>query len=170
MYRFGRKSMGVIDTLHPSYRPPLMDIIKIVDITMIEGARIKERQNMLLTTGATTVEWPDSSHNLLKPEHKSFGFDAMPYTPGFPGGVDWRTSDELWAAIKRGDTKEAQAILENIRRIRQTAGIVIGVFHVHGIPLINGADWNGDGWFKDHGFTDSPHYQHKDWRRLRNEL
>ena len=170
MYSYGRRSMQVIETLHPSYRPPLMDVIKIVDITMLEGLRIAARQNMLFESSATTVKYPDSAHNALKEGDPVFAFDAMPYTPGMPGGVDWRSDKELWAAIKRRDSKEAAEILENIKRIRNAAGIIIGVFHVHGIPLINGADWNGDNQFNDHRFSDSPHNQHREWRRLRNEL
>ena len=170
MYRYGKRSIGVIETLHPSLRPPLMDVIKIVDYTLLDGRRLEARQNHMVDIGASTVKFPASAHNPLKPTDLVFAFDGMPYTPGFPGGVDWRTGKELWAAIERGDNKEAQEILENIRRIRHTAGIVIGVFHAHGIPLINGADWDGDNQFNDHRFSDSPHYQHREWRRLRNEL
>jgi len=170
MYNFGKRSMQVIETLHPSFRPPLMDVIKVVDITMLEGLRPSVRQNLLKEMGATTVEYPDSAHNALKEGDPVYAFDGMPYTKGMPGGIDWRSGKELWAAIKRGNSKEAQEILENIKRIRHTAGIIIGVFYAHGIPLVNGADWDGDNQFNDHGFIDSPHYQHREWRKLRNEL
>jgi len=170
MFKYGRKSMLVIETLHPSFRPPLMDVIKIVDITLIEGRRLEARQAHLKQIGATTVDYPDSAHNPLRPTDLVFAFDAMPYTPGFQGGVDWRTGKELFEAIGRGDQAEAQAILENIRRIRHTAGIIIGVFHAHGMPLVNGADWDRDNKFNDHKFSDSPHYQHANWRALRNGI
>lgn len=170
MFKYGHKSMAVMDTLHPSYRPPLMDVIKIVDITLIEGARDEARQKRLYDEKRTTVLFPNSAHNILRPLDPSFAFDAMPYTPGFPGGIDWRTAPELWAAINRGEEKEAKAILENIRRIRHTAGIILGIFHAHGIPLVNGADWDRDNKFDDHKFSDSPHYQHANWRALRNGL
>jgi hypothetical protein len=170
MYKYGRKSMRVMETLHPSFRPPLMDVIKIVDYTLLEGRRLEDRQNHMVDIGTSTVKFPGSAHNPLNPDDHVYAFDGMPYTPGFPGGVDWRTGPELWAAIERGDDKEAKEILENIRRIRHTAGIVIGVFHAHGIPLINGADWDRDNWFKDHKFKDSPHNQHANWRALRNGL
>lgn len=170
MYRYGRNSMNAIKTLHPSFVPPLMDVIKIVDISISCGARGEIEQDEKFSSGVSTVKFPDSAHNPLAEDDKVFAFDGMPYTRGIPGGIDWRTQKELFKAIDRGNFTEAYEILENIRRIRHTAGIIIGVFHVHGIPLINGADWDGDNQFNDHKFTDSPHYQHKNWKKLREAL
>jgi hypothetical protein len=169
-YRYGRKSLAVKATLHPMFHAPLDDIIKIVDITLTTGARDEPKQNEKFNSGASQVRFPGSAHNILKPGDPSFAFDGMPYTAGIPGGIDWRTGKELFKAINKGDFTEAYAILENIKRIRHTAGIIIGVFHAHGIPLINGADWDGDNKFNDQKFIDSPHYQHKNWRALRDEL
>lgn len=170
MYRYGRNSMNNIKTLHPTFVQPLMDVIKIVDISVSCGARGELEQDEKFVSGASTVKFPDSAHNPLSEGDKVFAFDAMPYTRGIPGGIDWRTAPELFKAMERGDLDEAKDILENIRRIRHTAGIIIGVFHAHGIPIINGADWDGDNKFNDQKFIDSPHYQAKNWRALRNEL
>jgi len=170
MYKYSDSSLLVVSELDPSYEAPLMEVIKRVDIKLLEGRRIEDRQNMLFDEGRTTVKYPDSAHNPLKDSDRVFAFDAMPYYPEKPHGVDWRGTKELWAAVERGDMKEAAEILENIKRMRHCAGVIIGVFHAHGIPLVNGADWDGDNRFDDHNFVDSPHYQHMYWKRLRQEL
>ena len=169
-YKFGRRSLEVRDQLHPMFHAPLDDVIEIVDITLIAGARDEAEQDAKFNSGASQVRFPDSAHNILKRADPAFAFDGMPYTAGYPGGIDWRTGKELFKAIDRGNFTEAKEILENIKRIRHTAGIIIGVFHAHGIPIINGADWDGDNKFNDQVFVDSPHYQHKNWRALRDEL
>jgi len=160
----------MIGELHPMFHDPLMEIIKIIDIKILEARRQEVRQNKLFDEGRTTVMFPDSAHNPLIDAQVVFAFDAMPYYPEIPDGIDWRSDKELFEAIKRGDEREAREIIENIRRMRNCAGIIRGVFHAHGIPLINGRDWNADNRFNDHRFNDSPHYQHRDWRKLRNEL
>lgn len=170
MYKYGRRSLEIIDELHPMFWAPLMDVIKIVDITLTNAARGEAEQNEKFKSGASQVKFPNSAHNPLKPADPVFAFDAMPYTKGIPGGIDWRTGKEIYAAINKSNYADVADILENIRRIRHTAGIIIGVFHAHGIPLINGADWDGDNKFNDQKFTDSPHYQHKYWKNLREAL
>ena len=170
MARFGRRSLFVKSTLHPMLHAPLDEAIQIVDFSLLEGARFEDKQNLLFSQGNSTVEFPESAHNPLKEDDLVFAFDAMPYTKDYPGGIDWRTDEALYDAVTRNDVKEIAAILENIKRIRHTAGVIIGVFAAHDIPLINGSDWDGDNRFNDHTFSDSPHYQHRDWRELRNEL
>lgn len=170
MYSFGRRSLEIISELHSMFHKPLFEVIKVIDIKMLEAKRIGVRQNLLFESGASTVEFPNSAHNPLEDDHPVFAFDAMPYYPEIPGGIDWRSDKELLAAIKRGNIEEAQGIVENIRRMRHAAGIIIGVFHAHGIPIVNGRDWNKDNRFNDHKFNDSPHYQHLHWRKSRNEI
>ena len=170
MYSYGRRSRAVRDSLHPMFHEPLNEIITIVNISLLEGSRLEGKQNLYFEQGRTKVEFPDSAHNPLKLDDPVFAFDAWLYNPDYPGNYDWRSDKELYEAIKRNDEKEVMEILENIKRIRNTAGIIIGVFAAHDIPLINGADWDGDNKFNDQGFVDSPHYQHRDWRELRNGL
>lgn len=169
MYSYGRRSQQVLDEVHPTFRPPLMDIIKILDISLLKGMRPQGEQQAAFESRNSTVPYPNSGHNVLYVNQPVWAFDAMPYQSDKPGGIDWSSSKELFAAIKRGDMKEAGEVIENIKRIRHTAGVIIGVFHAHGIPLVNGADWDGDNKFNDHNFVDSPHYQHRDWKKLRHE-
>ena len=168
MYRYGRRSLAVIEQLPPEYKAPLMDVIKIVDISLLEAIRLKDKQNAAVSAGASTVLWPNSAHNILYEGQKARGFDAMPWYADKPGGIDWRTDKEFVEAISRRDMDEAKEILENIKRIHYTTGVVRGVFRAHGIILINGNDWDGDNEFDDHNFTDSPHYQEITWKKKRH--
>ena len=161
--------MQVVDELHPTFRPPLMDVIKIVNISLLKGMRPQQEQMEAFEDGASTVPYPNSGHNVLYEGQPVWAFDAMPYYADKPGGIDWRTQKELLKAMQAGRFSNASEILENIKRIRHTAGVIIGVFHAHGIPLVNGADWDADNKFNDHTFVDSPHYQHRDWKKLRHE-
>ena len=169
MYSYGKRSMQVVGEVHPSYRAPLLDIIKIVDISLLKGIRPQGEQKEVFNSGASTVDYPNSGHNILYPEQKVWAFDAMPYYSDKPGGIDWRTSKELYAALRVGRLSEANEILENIKRIHYAVGVIKGVFHAYGIPLINGNDWDGDNKFNDHTFVDSPHFQHRDWKKIRHE-
>lgn len=169
-FRYGRKSLAVRATLHPMFHAPLDSAIEITDITLITGARHEPEQNEKFASGASQVRFPEGAHNPLKPDDPVFAFDAMPYTKGYPGGIDWRTGKELFKALDKGHYTDVHEILENIRRIRYTIGIIIGVFYAHGIPLINGGNWDGDVKFNDQRFIDLPHYQHRNWRELRNGL
>ena len=169
MYSYGRRSQQVLDEVHPTFRPPLLSVIKILDISLLKGMRPQDEQQDAVQSGASTVFWPNSAHNVLYENQPVWGFDAWLYQSDKPGGIDWRSSKELFEAIKRGDMKEAEEVIENIKRIRHTAGVIIGEFHAHGIPLVNGSDWNADNKFNDHNFIDSPHYQHMYWKKLRQE-
>lgn len=169
MYSYGRRSQAVLDELDPAFRPPLMDVIKIVNISLLEGMRPEDEQNAKVEAGASKVIWPNSAHNVLYKSQKVRGFDAMPWYADKPGGIDWRTDKELAEAIARQDAEAFKDILENIKRIHYTTGIVRGVFRAHGIILINGNDWDGDNEFDDHSFSDSPHYQVINWKALRHE-
>ena len=173
MFNFGRRSLAVREGLHPMFHAPLDEVIKIIDFSLLESVRLEGKQNLYFKQGRTTVEYPESAHNPIiideaMPIPKVFAFDAMPYYPEIEDGVDWRGTKEFWIALARGHAEEAESILENIKRMRHLSGIIIGTFNAHGIPLINGADWDADNRFNDHRFVDSPHYQHRDWRDLRN--
>jgi len=167
-FSFGRRSKEAIDTLQPPLQKVLYRAIEIVDITVLKGRREKEEQDAKFESGASQVKYPDSAHNVLVPTYKAWGFDAMPYTPGIPGGVDWRTDKEMFEALKAGDMREALEILENIKRIKMVSGIILGIAYEQGIRLVNGSDWDGDLNFMEHSLKDSPHYQPINWKELRN--
>ena len=48
MYKFGKKSKERLRGVHPKLVNVLNELIKIMDVTIIEGLRSEERQNELL--------------------------------------------------------------------------------------------------------------------------
>ena len=167
-FNYGQRSKSFIETLQPPLQKVLYRAIEIIDITILCGRRDKGEQDSAFERKVSGVRWPDSAHNVLVPTDKAWGFDAMPYTPGVPGGVDWRTDKEMFAALKAGNMREALEILENIKRIKMVSGLILGIAYEQGIRLVNGSDWDGDLNFMEHTLKDSPHYQPINWKGLRD--
>ena len=57
MYKFGRKSKERLKGVDHRLISVLDELIKIMDVTIIEGLRSKERQEKLLKQGATKVKY-----------------------------------------------------------------------------------------------------------------
>ena len=79
MYRFGKRSKQRMEGLDPRLRGVLDELIKIMDVTIIEGLRTPERQEELLKKGATKTKY--SKHILGK------AVDLAPYP------IDWDDRD-----------------------------------------------------------------------------
>lgn len=105
--------------------------IDIIDFTVLEGRRSKERQNRLYEQGKSKVQWPDSKHNVEDPDDLSKAFDLAPYP------IDWDHKDEF---ILLG-------------------GVMITLAHEMGVPLRWGGDWDGDNDLYDQSFDDLVHFE-----------
>ena len=57
MYRFGKRSKERLKGVDVRLINVLNELIKIMDVTIIEGLRTKERQEELLKKGATKVKY-----------------------------------------------------------------------------------------------------------------
>ena len=79
MYRFGKRSRERLKGVKPELINVLNQLIKIMDVTIIEGVRSKERQAKLLKQGATKVKY--SKHMEGK------AVDLAPYP------IDWDNRD-----------------------------------------------------------------------------
>jgi peptidoglycan L-alanyl-D-glutamate endopeptidase CwlK len=79
MYRFGRKSKERLKGVDHRLIKVLDELIKIMDVTVIEGLRSEERQKELLEKGATKVKY--SRHMEGK------AVDLAPYP------IDWENRD-----------------------------------------------------------------------------
>ena len=75
MYRFGKRSKERLKGVDVRLINVLNELIKIMDVTIIEGLRTKERQEELLKKGTTKVKY--SKHMEGK------AVDLAPYT------IDW---------------------------------------------------------------------------------
>ena len=56
-YRFGKRSRERLEGVNVKLVNVLNELIKIMDVTIIEGVRSKERQAELLEKGATKVKY-----------------------------------------------------------------------------------------------------------------
>ena len=56
MPHFGKRSKRRLKGIHPKLVSVLNELVKIMDVTVIEGIRSKERQLELLEKGATKLK------------------------------------------------------------------------------------------------------------------
>ena len=81
MYKFGKKSKERLRGVHPKLVNVLNELIKIMDVTIIEGLRSEERQKELLEQGKTKTKF--SKHI------KGKAVDLAPYT------IDWEDRERF---------------------------------------------------------------------------
>jgi peptidoglycan L-alanyl-D-glutamate endopeptidase CwlK len=161
MFKYSKKSLECLETCHPDIQLIFNEAIKYMDITIIEGARDRERQDMLYSKNKSRLEWPRSAHNVSEPDIYSMAVDAAPYNHKI-GNIDWRTDSALYDALKYNDVITAREIIENIKRWKVFIGFILGIAAAKNISMINGSDWNYNFKFDDHLFIDSPHFQLKE--------
>ncbi len=129
MPSFGKESRTALDTCDPRLQKIAEKAIEIMDFSVLEGHRTKERQDELYNENPpkTKVQWPNSKHNTIP----SRAFDIAPYP------IDWK----------------------DIRRFYILAGVIRAVAHELGIKLRWGGDWDSDDDLKDQTFNDLPHFE-----------
>ena len=79
MFKFGKRSKQRLKGVDAKLVNVLNELIKIMDVTVIEGLRSEERQKELLAKGATKVKY--SKHMEGK------AVDIAPYP------IDWKNRD-----------------------------------------------------------------------------
>tara|TARA_R100000329_G_C7595457_1_gene211166 strand:- start:841 stop:1218 length:378 start_codon:yes stop_codon:yes gene_type:complete len=94
MYRFGKRSRERLKGVDAKLVNILNELIKMMDITVIEGLRSAERQEELLAKGATKVKY--SKHMEGK------AVDIAPYP------IDWEDRDRFYymGGMVRGIAKQ----------------------------------------------------------------
>jgi peptidoglycan L-alanyl-D-glutamate endopeptidase CwlK len=129
--RFSKASQTRLETCHKDLQYICKEVLKVVDIIVIEGYRARERQNELVEMGYSKLMWPKSKHN----RSPSDGVDIAIWHKTRPH-IHW-------------DDREEFIYL---------AGLVKGIASQHNIKVRCGADWNGDGVFNE-GFFDGAHVE-----------
>ncbi len=81
MYRFGKRSKERLKGVKPELVNVLNELVKIMDVTVIEGLRTKERQEELVASGASKTKY--SKHLEGK------AVDLAPYP------IDWKDRDRF---------------------------------------------------------------------------
>jgi len=94
MYKFGKRSRERLKGVDTRLINVLNELIKMMDVTIIEGVRTKERQAELLKQGATKVKY--SKHMEGK------AVDLAPYP------IDWENRDGFYymGGMIRGIAKQ----------------------------------------------------------------
>ena len=94
MYKFGKRSRERLKGVDTRLINVLNELIKMMDVTIIEGVRTKERQAKLLKQGATKVKY--SKHMEGK------AVDLAPYP------IDWNNRDGFYymGGMIRGIAKQ----------------------------------------------------------------
>lgn len=83
MPHFSQRSLGRLETCHPDLQRLMHNVIKVYDITIIEGYRGEQRQNKAHREGKSQLRYPDSKHN----QKPSLAVDIAPWP------LDWNDLD-----------------------------------------------------------------------------
>lgn len=130
MYKFGKQSMAVYKTLHPSLQVVFSGVLEHRDCSLREGYRDKETQDRYFEEKRTKVRFPDSKHNRFPSE----AVDAYPY----PITKEQLNDREFWV---------------------EWGSWVVGFAAAKGVKLRWGYDWDQDHDLKDQKFNDGPHFE-----------
>jgi hypothetical protein len=131
MPKFSTASRERLATCVDDLQRVMVEAIKIMDFTVVEGHRGKAAQNIAFNKGLSQKQWPNGEHN----SEPSRAVDITPYP------IDWSDAEK------------------NTQRMVLLAGIVLAcAFHL-GIKLRWGGDWNMNGDTRDEHFRDYGHFE-----------
>lgn len=138
MYSFSDFSLGNLRTVHETLFALCNDVIKYMDIRVLEGYRSPERQHELYMQNKTTIDW-------------KWDADEGAYvSPSKHGSLPSRAVDVVPCPIQWADPFPYHMM----------AGIFRGIaFEKYNIALRWGGDWDGDFSNKDQRFHDLPHFE-----------
>ena len=88
-YKFGKRSMRVLKTLHPDLQAVLLYAIEFYDFSLLEGHRTKAVQNMYYDQKKSKLKFPRSKHNKTPSE----AVDLTPYP------IDWKDLNRFRALV-----------------------------------------------------------------------
>jgi peptidoglycan L-alanyl-D-glutamate endopeptidase CwlK len=146
MPEFGAASLIVLEELHPELKKLFLEVIKVWDCQLIDGARSVAEQTKNVAKGVSkTME----SRHIPDETGKANACDAMPYP------YDWNKIELGLRALKAADPSM------QIAEVYMFIGFIKGVAHMMGIDLRQGADWNGNNQLEDHTFIDLPHHERR---------
>ncbi len=147
MYNYGKASQGRLDTCHQDIQLIFTELIKIYDVSIIEGLRTTEKQQWYFHSvpPRTTL---DGITKLSKHQDHGDGVshavDVMPYKKG-TNAFSGKKKDLVRFYYMAGLIKGVASRLLNEGKI------------THGIRW--GGDWNGNDVYSDQNFDDLPHFE-----------
>ena len=138
MNKFSKTSLERLKTCDSRIQKVFYRVIEIMDCSILCGVRNKGDQNKMFDEGHSRCEWPDSKHNVIRPNEFSWAIDAAPYYIEVPH-IRWDKG--------------------SLYRWYFFGGIVMALARDMGIYLRWGGDWDGDTYVKDQHFNDLPHFE-----------
>jgi len=130
MYKFGNTSKKRLSTCHEDLQAICNETLKLMDITVLEGHREKDKQDAAYKAGNSKLKYPQSKHN-SQPSR------AVDIAPWVNGQVPW----------------------DDAKYFYFMAGIVMKVAADLGVKLRWGGDWDSDNNFDDQSFDDLVHFE-----------
>lgn len=79
MYKYGKRSMQRLSTVHEDLQAIAHELIKHMDVSVLCGHRGEREQEAAFVAGNSKLQWPRSKHNKLP----SLAIDLAPYP------IDW---------------------------------------------------------------------------------
>ena len=120
-YRFSKTSNDKLDKVNPSLAKVARRALELSphDFTIVQGLRTVEQSAQNIKNGTSFLKNPESS--------KHISGRAIDFAPFINGKIDWNDLDAFWAIVAA--FKQAGEEL--------------------GVKLRFGADWNGNGDYRD---------------------
>lgn len=72
---FSKVSLDRLATCHPDLQRVMREVIRYMDVSILEGHRGEDRQNRMYRDGKSQLRWPKSKHNSTP----SRAVDVAPY-------------------------------------------------------------------------------------------
>lgn len=127
---WSNKSLQVRATLDPRLQVMVDELLKYMDVSLVQGHRGEAEQNDYFDRGVSQVRWPNGKHN----SYPSLAVDMQPYP--YP-----TNENDLRAALG------------------YMAGLCWLIAERNGFSLRWGGDWNRNGDVTDNGFDDLYHLE-----------
>lgn len=159
MPAFGKTSKTRLLTCHALLQELCQRVVVHHDITVLCGHRSQEKQTAAYESGASSKPWPTSKHN----QKPSAAVDIAPWPiPEGWGGLDGRTLH-----ARDLDWKERVKFYQMISVVQFCWAQMLEDFPelADQWRLRLGADWDGDGDYRDQSFDDLPHVELVEVRR-----
>lgn len=84
-FKFSKKSLDKLSTCHPDLQHLMNELIKFYDVSILEGHRGEELQNLYFDQGRSKLKYPQSKHN----SYPSMAVDVAPYP------IDWNDRERF---------------------------------------------------------------------------
>jgi len=98
MPKYSEQSLARLSTCHEDLRKIFYEVIKVMDVTILEGHRTQDLQQKAFAEGKSRAMWPMSKHN----KYPSLAVDVVPYP------IDWDDREQFFrmAGIVQGIAKQ----------------------------------------------------------------